>query len=55
MWPRRVAAAWPILAFRTFLDPLAIMISLPLSLIDMMLAFLVTGSTLNLVSSRVKY
>jgi HAE1 family hydrophobic/amphiphilic exporter-1 len=44
-----------VIQFGSFLDPLAIMISLPLSLIDMMLAFLVTGSTLNLVSSRVKY
>ena len=37
-------------AVRIFLDPLAIMVSLPLSLIGVMLALLVTGSTLNLMS-----
>src|SRR5690606_30522639 len=39
-----------VLQFGSFLDPLAIMISLPLSLIGVMLALLVTGSTLNLMS-----
>ena len=39
-----------VMQFRSFLDPLAIMASLPLSLIGVMLALLVTGSTLNLMS-----
>jgi HAE1 family hydrophobic/amphiphilic exporter-1 len=39
-----------VVQFGSFLDPLAIMISLPLSLIGVMLALLVTGSTLNLMS-----
>ena len=39
-----------VMQFGSFLDPLAIMISLPLSLIGVMLALLVTGSTLNLMS-----
>jgi hydrophobic/amphiphilic exporter-1 (mainly G- bacteria), HAE1 family len=39
-----------VIQFRSFLDPLAIMASLPLSLIGVMLALLVTGSTLNLMS-----
>src|SRR5688500_4049976 len=39
-----------VIQFGSFLDPLAIMISLPLSLIGVMLALLVTGSTLNLMS-----
>jgi HAE1 family hydrophobic/amphiphilic exporter-1 len=36
--------------FGSFLDPIAIMISLPLSLIGVVLALLVTGSTLNIMS-----
>ena len=36
--------------FGSFLDPIPIMPSLPLSLIGVMLALLVTGSTLNLMS-----
>ena len=36
--------------FGSFLDPLAIMVSLPLSLIGVMLALLVTGTTLNIMS-----
>ncbi len=39
-----------VLQFGSFLDPIAIMISLPLSLIGVMLALLVTGSTLNIMS-----
>jgi HAE1 family hydrophobic/amphiphilic exporter-1 len=39
-----------VLQFHSFLDPLAILISLPLSLIGVMLALLVTGGTLNLMS-----
>jgi HAE1 family hydrophobic/amphiphilic exporter-1 len=39
-----------VLQFGSFLDPLAIMLSLPLSLIGVMLGLLVTGSTLNLMS-----
>jgi hydrophobic/amphiphilic exporter-1 (mainly G- bacteria), HAE1 family len=39
-----------VIQFRSFLDPLAIMASLPLSLIGVMLALLITGSTLNLMS-----
>ncbi|MCC7416368.1 MAG: efflux RND transporter permease subunit [Acidobacteria bacterium] len=39
-----------VVQFESFLDPLAIMMSLPLSLIGVMLALLVTGSTLNLMS-----
>jgi HAE1 family hydrophobic/amphiphilic exporter-1 len=39
-----------VIQFGSFLDPLAILISLPLSLIGVMLALLVTGSTLNLMS-----
>ena len=39
-----------VIQFGSFLDPLAIMISLPLSLIGVMLALLATGSTLNLMS-----
>jgi hydrophobic/amphiphilic exporter-1 (mainly G- bacteria), HAE1 family len=39
-----------VVQFGSFLDPLAIMLSLPLSLIGVMLALLVTGSTLNLMS-----
>jgi hydrophobic/amphiphilic exporter-1 (mainly G- bacteria), HAE1 family len=39
-----------VLQFGSFVDPLPIMASLPLSLIGVMLAMLVTGSTLNLMS-----
>jgi hydrophobic/amphiphilic exporter-1 (mainly G- bacteria), HAE1 family len=39
-----------VLQFGSFLDPLAIMISLPLSLIGVMVALLVTGNTLNIMS-----
>jgi hydrophobic/amphiphilic exporter-1 (mainly G- bacteria), HAE1 family len=39
-----------VVQFGSFLDPFAIMLSLPLSLIGVMLALLVTGSTLNLMS-----
>ncbi len=39
-----------VIQFQSFLDPLAILLSLPLSLIGVMLALLVTGSTLNLMS-----
>jgi HAE1 family hydrophobic/amphiphilic exporter-1 len=39
-----------VVQFGSFLEPLAIMLSLPLSLIGVMLAMLVTGTTLNLMS-----
>ncbi len=39
-----------VLQFGSFLDPLAIMISLPLSLIGVMLALLITNTTINLMS-----
>ena len=39
-----------VIQFRSFLDPLAIMASLPLSLVGVMLALLVTDSTLNIMS-----
>jgi len=39
-----------VVQFGSFLDPLPILVSLPLSLIGVMLALLVTGSTLNLMS-----
>jgi HAE1 family hydrophobic/amphiphilic exporter-1 len=39
-----------VIQFGSFLDPFAIMLSLPLSLIGVMLALLITGSTLNLMS-----
>jgi HAE1 family hydrophobic/amphiphilic exporter-1 len=39
-----------VIQFESFLDPLAILLSLPLSLIGVMLALLVTGSTLNIMS-----
>jgi hydrophobe/amphiphile efflux-1 (HAE1) family protein len=39
-----------VVQFGSFLDPLPIMASLPLSLIGVMLALLVTGSTLNMMS-----
>ena len=39
-----------VIQFGSFLDPFAILLSLPLSLIGVMLALLLTGSTLNLMS-----
>jgi hydrophobic/amphiphilic exporter-1 (mainly G- bacteria), HAE1 family len=39
-----------VIQFGSFLDPIPIMVSLPLSLIGVMLALLVTNSTLNLMS-----
>ncbi len=39
-----------VVLFRSFLEPIPIMLSLPLSLIGVMLAMLLTGSTLNLMS-----
>ncbi|ABC80003.1 efflux RND transporter permease subunit [Anaeromyxobacter dehalogenans] len=39
-----------VLQFGSFLDPLAILLSLPLSLIGVVLALLVTGDTINLMS-----
>ena len=39
-----------VVQFGSFLDPLAIMLSLPLSLIGVMLALLLTSSTVNLMS-----
>jgi HAE1 family hydrophobic/amphiphilic exporter-1 len=39
-----------VMQFGSFLDPIAIMISLPLSLIGVVLALLITGSTLNIMS-----
>ena len=39
-----------VLQFGSFLDPIAILVSLPLSLIGVMLALLVTGQTVNLMS-----
>jgi hydrophobic/amphiphilic exporter-1 (mainly G- bacteria), HAE1 family len=39
-----------VVQFGSFLDPFAILLSLPLSLIGVMLALLITGSTLNLMS-----
>jgi HAE1 family hydrophobic/amphiphilic exporter-1 len=39
-----------VVQFGSFLDPLAILVSLPLSLIGVVLALLVTGSTLNIMS-----
>jgi HAE1 family hydrophobic/amphiphilic exporter-1 len=39
-----------VLQFGSFLDPLAILMSLPLSLIGVVLALLVTGDTLNIMS-----
>ncbi|QDF02103.1 efflux RND transporter permease subunit [Myxococcus xanthus] len=39
-----------VIQFGSFLDPLAILISLPLSLIGVVLALLITGDTLNLMS-----
>lgn len=40
-----------VIQFNSFLDPIPILASLPLSLIGVMLAMLVTGSTLNLMST----
>ncbi len=39
-----------VVQFQSFLDPLAILLSLPLSLIGVMLALWMTGSTLNIMS-----
>jgi HAE1 family hydrophobic/amphiphilic exporter-1 len=39
-----------VVQFGSFLDPIAILISLPLSLIGVVLALLVTGSTVNIMS-----
>ena len=39
-----------VLQFNSFLDPLAILVSLPLSLIGVMLGLLVAGSTINIMS-----
>ncbi|MEX1186144.1 MAG: efflux RND transporter permease subunit [Gemmatimonadaceae bacterium] len=39
-----------VMQFGSFVDPLAIMVSLPLSLIGVMLALLLTGGTINLMS-----
>ena len=39
-----------VMQFGSFLDPIAIMLSLPLSLIGVVLALLVTGDTLNIMS-----
>ena len=39
-----------VVQFGSFLDPLAIMLSLPLSLIGVMLGLLMTGNTLNIMS-----
>jgi len=39
-----------VVQFGSFLDPLAILLSLPLSLIGVMLALWLTGSTLNIMS-----
>jgi HAE1 family hydrophobic/amphiphilic exporter-1 len=39
-----------VLQFGSFLDPFAIMLSLPLSLIGVVVALLVTGDTLNIMS-----
>lgn len=39
-----------VLQFESFLDPFAIMLSLPLSLIGVMIALAVTGGTLNIMS-----
>ncbi|HEX6041308.1 efflux RND transporter permease subunit [Longimicrobium sp.] len=39
-----------VLQFRSFLDPVAILLSLPLSLIGVVLALLLTGDTLNMMS-----
>lgn len=39
-----------VIQFGSFLDPLAILASLPLSLIGVMLALMITGSTINIMS-----
>ena len=39
-----------VIQFGSFLDPLAILVSLPLSLIGVVLALIVTGDTLNIMS-----
>jgi HAE1 family hydrophobic/amphiphilic exporter-1 len=39
-----------VVQFQSFLDPIAIMISLPLSLIGVVIALMLTGDTLNIMS-----
>jgi HAE1 family hydrophobic/amphiphilic exporter-1 len=39
-----------VVQFGSFLDPIAILISLPLSLIGVVLALIITGDTLNIMS-----
>jgi HAE1 family hydrophobic/amphiphilic exporter-1 len=39
-----------VIQFQSFLDPVSILVSLPLSLIGVMIALLLTGSTVNLMS-----
>jgi HAE1 family hydrophobic/amphiphilic exporter-1 len=39
-----------VLQFGSFIEPLAILISLPLSLVGVMLALMITGSTINIMS-----
>src|SRR5690625_296189 len=39
-----------VLQFRSFVDPIAILISLPLSLIGVVIALIITGNTLNMMS-----
>src|SRR4028119_2121220 len=39
-----------VVQFGSFLDPMAIMLSLPLSLVGVMLGLLITGNTLNIMS-----
>jgi HAE1 family hydrophobic/amphiphilic exporter-1 len=39
-----------VMQFGSFLEPLAIMVSLPLSLIGVMLALMITGTTINIMS-----
>src|SRR5688500_15829556 len=39
-----------VLQFGSFIEPLAILVSLPLSLVDVMLVLMITGSTINIMS-----
>jgi HAE1 family hydrophobic/amphiphilic exporter-1 len=39
-----------VVQFGSFLDPIAILVSLPLSLIGVVIALIVTGDTLNIMS-----
>jgi hypothetical protein len=39
-----------VLQFGSFIEPLAILVSLPLSLVGVMLALMITGSTINIMS-----